>query len=67
MKTMLIVAAAVAASCFALPSCATRAGSAAAGAAAYKAYDDHREEERREDYVKYKHAQDQKSRNDRNH
>lgn len=37
-----------------LASCATRAGTAVAGAATYKAIDEHQEQEQREDYAKAK-------------
>lgn len=63
MKTIHYQLAAILVVPFVFASCATRAGTAVAGAAAYKAYDDHKEQEQREDYAKYKYAQDKKKGN----
>lgn len=59
MKTTLLLLASVFLIPMAFTSCSTRAGTAVAGAATYKAIDDHREEEKREDYARAKYYQQQ--------
>lgn len=50
---------------FVFASCSTKAGNAVAGAAAYKVYDDHKDEQKREDAAKYKYYKNNK--NHKNH
>ena len=50
---------------FIFASCATTAGTAVAGAATYKAIDDHQEQEQREDYAKTKAYQNNKQNKNR--
>ena len=59
----MILLSAFAAGSVLLPSCATKAGTAVTGAAAYKVYDDNQEQEKREDAAKYKYAKDNKKNN----
>jgi len=54
MKNIRIQLAAILIVPFVFASCATRAGTAVAGAATYKAIDEHQEQEQREDYAKAK-------------
>jgi hypothetical protein len=65
MKLSKIGIAAILLAPFVLGSCATRAGTAVAGAATYRAIDEHQEQEQREDYAKAKYAQDKKHGNRR--
>ena len=53
-KVSLILLGAIAISPLAFSSCASRAGTAAAGAATYAAYDNRQEEQKKEDLAKHR-------------
>jgi len=60
MKTTLVLLASVILLPMASTSCSTRTGSAVAGAATYGAIKKHRDDEKKEDYINYKHVQNKK-------
>ena len=59
-KVTLIILGAILASPLLFTSCASKAGTAAAGAATYAAYDNRQEEQKKEDYAKAKKEQAQR-------
>jgi uncharacterized membrane protein YebE (DUF533 family) len=56
-KITLVLLAAITASPLLFTSCASKAGTAAAGAATYAAYDNRQDEQKKEDYAKAKKEQ----------
>jgi len=56
-KTNLLLLGAFAVAPLLLPACATKAGTAAAGAATYAAYDNRQDQQKKEDYAKHKQEQ----------